>query len=142
MRSLALLLLAIPGPLWAQAVVATRDLAARTTVGQADVATVTADIPGVARSAEQVVGQELRVAVSAGRPLRLADLTAPAAVERNQPVLLHYRVGRLAIAAEGRALDRAAAGQTVRVMNLASRGILDGVVRPDGSVRVGPEAAP
>lgn len=136
MRWLALILL--PAPALADAVIMTRSLPARATVGPADITTVAADIPGAATTADQVVGQVLRVAVQAGRPLRADDLTEPEIVARNQLIKLHYAQGGMTIAAEGRALDAGAIGQMVRVMNLSSRGTVQGVVLPDGSVRVAP----
>ena len=50
---------------------------------------------------------------------------------------LSYASGPLTIVTEGRALDRAAAGEPVRVMNLASKQTVTGTVAPDGSVEVG-----
>ena len=70
------------------------------------------------------------------RPVRPGDVGPPAIVERNQVVPLTYLNGGLAIRTEGRVLDRAAAGEAVRVMNLASRTTVTGVVRADGSVEV------
>jgi flagellar basal body P-ring formation protein FlgA len=136
MRWLALMLL--PSPALADAVILTRSLPARATVGLADITTVAADIPGAATAPDQVLGQALRVAVQAGRPLRVDDLTAPEVVARNQLIRLHYTLGGMTIAAEGRALDAGAIGQSVRVMNLSSRGTVQGVVLPDGSVQVAP----
>lgn len=133
-----LILMLLPAPAFADAVIMTRSLPARTTIGPADIATVAADIPGAATAPDQVLGLSLRVAVQAGRPLRTADLTAPALVARNQVIRLHYAQGAMTIAAEGRALDQGASGQTVRVMNLSSRGTVKGVVLPDGSVQVSP----
>lgn len=136
MRWLALMLL--PAPALADAVIATRSLPARATVGLADITTVAADIPGAATTADQVVGQSLRVAVQAGRPLRLDDVTAPMVVARNQLIKLHYTQGGMTISAEGRALDAGSLGQMVRVMNLSSRGTVQGIILPDGSVQVSP----
>ncbi len=136
MRWLALMLL--PAPALADAVILTRSLPARATVGLADITTVAADIPGAATAPDQVLGQALRVAVQAGRPLRVDDLTAPEVVVRNQLIKLHYALGGMTIAADGRALDAGAVGQAVRVMNLSSRGTVQGVVLPDGSVQVAP----
>lgn len=136
MRWLALMLL--PAPALADAVIMTRSLPARATVGLADITTVAADIPGAATTADQVVGQALRVAVQAGRPLQVNDLTAPEVILRNQLIRLHYTLGGMMIATEGRALDAGAIGQSVRVMNLSSRGTVQGIVLPDGSVQVVP----
>ena len=49
----------------------------------------------------------------------------------------HYASGPLRIVTEGRALDRAGAGEPVRVMNLASRQTVTGTVAADGSIEVG-----
>lgn len=136
MRWLALMLL--PAPALADAVILTRSLPARATVGLADITTVAADIPGAATAPDQVLGQALRVAVQAGRPLRVDDLTMPVVVARNQLIKLHYRQGSMTIATEGRALDAGAIGQMVRVMSLSSRETVQGIVLPDGSVRVSP----
>ena len=48
-----------------------------------------------------------------------------------------YIEGPLRIVTEGRALDRAGAGEPVRVMNLASRQTVTGTVGADGSIEVG-----
>ena len=48
-----------------------------------------------------------------------------------------FRSGGLTITTNGRSLARAGAGDTVRVMNLASRKIIAGIVSTHGSVRVG-----
>ena len=116
----------------------TRSLPARATVGPGDITTVAADIPGAATAPDQVLGQALRVAVQAGRPLRTEDVTPPALVVRNQLIKLHYTQAGMTISTEGRALDAGSLGQRVRVMNLSSRGTVQGDVLPDGSVQVSP----
>jgi flagella basal body P-ring formation protein FlgA len=136
MRWLALAVL--PVPALAQALVATQVIPARTVVGADQVAVVEAGIDGALTDPAQAVGQEARVTIYPGRPVRAADLGAPALVERNAVVVLHYRAGGLFIAAEGRALDRAAEGEPVRVMNLASRSIVTGRVGADGTVLIQP----
>jgi len=131
-----LVLCLCPAPALADVVIATRSLPARETIAATDITVVEAEIPGAARSAAEVVGLELRVAVPAGRPLRLDDLLRPAAVERNQIVALLYGSGGMQIRLEGRSLGRAAHGEVVRVMNLQSRSIVSGLVTGDGSVQV------
>ena len=84
-------------------------------------------MPGGVASIEEAVG--LR---GQGRALsRPADprepARAPALVERNAVVRMSYRSGPLRIVTEGRALDRAAAGEPVRVMNLTSKQTVTGV---------------
>ncbi|KAA0909645.1 flagellar basal body P-ring formation protein FlgA [Aquicoccus porphyridii] len=87
-------------------------------------------------SVDDVIGLEARVALYPGRAIRPRDVGPPAMVERNQLVLLVFSRGGLEIRAEGRALDRAGRGEMIKVMNTASRNIVMGVVRPDGTVLV------
>ena len=72
------------------------------------------------------------------RAILTSQIGAPALVERNQLVRMTYAQGTLSIVTEGRALDRAGAGELVRVMNLASRKTVTGTVAEDGSIEVGP----
>ena len=94
-------------------------------------------MPGAVGAIELAVGQEAKVALYPGRPILESQLGAPALVERNAVVRMIYADGPLRIVTEGRALDRAAAGEAVRVMNLASRQTVTGTVAPDGSIEVG-----
>ena len=85
-----------------------------------------------------VVGMESRVVLYAGRPILPDHLIAPALVQRNEIAPLVFRQSGLSISTNGRVLDRGAAGDTVRVMNLASRRTLFGTVMPNGSIDVSP----
>ncbi|HJS84556.1 MAG TPA: flagella basal body P-ring formation protein FlgA, partial [Acetobacteraceae bacterium] len=48
----------------------------------------------------------------------------------------------ISLSAEGRALENGAAGDHIRVLNPASRAVLDAVVIGEGRVRVDPQAPP
>lgn len=133
--ALAALLLAAPAA--AETVVAARTIRAHSLIGPGDLTTIPEDVPGALADPALVVGQEARVALFAGRPILPTEIGPPALVERNAIVRLAYEAGGLSIAAEGRALDRAGAGDAVRVMNLASRATVTGLVRSDGTVAVG-----
>lgn len=138
MRVAALILLALPPlPLAAETVVAARTLRAETVVSPSDVRLDAAVVPGALTDPDDAIGMELRTTIYAGRPLRPEHLGPPALVARNQLVELVFRAGGLSIRAEGRALSRGAAGELVRVMNLASRTTVTGMVAADGSVVVG-----
>jgi flagella basal body P-ring formation protein FlgA len=93
--------------------------------------------PGAAQAPEGVVGQALRRPAAADQPLLLADLAAPAAVERGQTVTMVFEVPGLVLTAQGRAMDAAARGATVAVMNLSSRTVVEAQVIAPGRVRVG-----
>jgi flagella basal body P-ring formation protein FlgA len=125
------------GAVLAQSVTTVRTVRAQTVIGPEDLALAEDSVPGAIASFEEAVGREARVALYAGRPILAEQLGAPALVERNQVVRMSYASGPLRIATEGRALDRAGAGESVRVMNLASRQTVTGIVADDGSIEVG-----
>jgi flagellar basal body P-ring formation protein FlgA len=135
-RVLILFALAVPAP--AETVVATRTIRAQTVIGPGDVALAPGSRPGFLGSTALAVGMEARITLYAGRPIGADHVGPPALVERNQIVPLVYQDGTLSILTEGRALARAGAGETIRVMNLASRSTVNGMVRPDGTIVVGP----
>jgi flagella basal body P-ring formation protein FlgA len=124
------------GAVLAQSVQPVRAIRSQTVLMPEDLVLVDATVPGAATAIEQAVGREARIALYPGRPILLAHLVAPALVERNGLVRLSYVRGPLRILTEGRALDRAAAGEPVRVMNLVSRQTVTGTVIADGSVEV------
>ena len=130
-----MLVLAAAAPAWADAVIATRTIPARTILSRGDLSTQSGKPPD-AQELATLLGQEARVTLYAGRPVRAADLRPPAVVSRNQIVPLVFSVGGLHITAAGRALDRAGAGEVVRVMNLNSRATLFGLVLADGRIQV------
>ena len=111
----------LASPAFADTLVAARTIPARTIIGPEDVLLRDLDIAGGITTVDAAVGQEAKVALYAGRPIRPGDLGAPAIVERNQIVLLVYQNGGITISTEGRALERAGVGDFVRIMNLSSR---------------------
>ncbi len=122
-------------PAHADTLVAARTLRAQTIVTAADLILRKGTDEGLA-DPSLVIGQETRVTIYAGRPLRVGDLGPPAIVERNQIVPLVFESSILRIETEARALDRAGAGEVIRVLNLSSRNPVTGQVQPDGTVLV------
>jgi len=131
------LLLLAASPALAESVVATRTIRAQTVLTREDVTTVAADLPGALQDPTAALGLEARVAIYAGRPVRLADLGTPTLVHRNQVVALVFLAGGLAISTEGRAMARGSEGEVIRVINPASRTTVSGRIGPDGAVYVG-----
>ena len=127
-------------PAAADTPVTARTIRAQTILAPSDLTTTPGDVPGAILDLDAILGQEARVALYAGRPIMPGDVGPPALVDRNQIVRLVHDAGGLSITAEGRALGRGGIGDELRVMNLASRTTVTGVVQPDGSVAVG--AAP
>jgi flagella basal body P-ring formation protein FlgA len=127
--------LSVTAPALAESLVAARTIRAQSVLGPEDVMLSDSVIPGALTDISQVVGREARTVIYPGRPIHPADLGVPALVARNQIVPLQYVNGTLSITVEGRALGRGAAGERIRVMNLASRTTVTGIVMPDGSLR-------
>ncbi|WP_420820885.1 flagellar basal body P-ring formation chaperone FlgA [Roseovarius dicentrarchi] len=124
------------GPSLADTVVAARTIRAQTLITAQDLAVKSVDVVGAIADPARVVGQEARVALYAGRPIRPGDVGPPALVERNQIIALIYDKSGLSITTEGRSLSRAGPGEMVRVMNMTSRITVTGQVLPDGRVFV------
>ncbi|PIE08956.1 MAG: flagella basal body P-ring formation protein FlgA [Rhodobacterales bacterium] len=139
-RLFALLLMAAPA--CADIVVPTRTMRSQTILSSGDVRVIEGEAPGSYVALDEVIGQEARVVLYAGRPIRIEDIGPPALVERNQIVTVYYVSGPLIIAAEARSLSRGGIGDAIRVMNLNSRNTVTGIVRADGSVTVSPPAIP
>jgi flagellar basal body P-ring formation protein FlgA len=131
-----MILAMIPEAAVADSLVATRTIRAQTVLTDTDMTLVDADIPGALQDPALAAGQEARVTMYAGRPIRPGDLGAPASVERNQTVMLAFQAGGLDILTEGRALERGGTGDVIRVMNIASRNTVTGQIDAAGMVRV------
>jgi flagella basal body P-ring formation protein FlgA len=121
-----------------ETVIAAGTIRGTSLIGPADVATVEGETPGALSDMAEAVGMEARINLYPGRPIRPGDLRPPAIVERNEIVSLRYNHGGLLILTEGRALDRAAQGERLRVINLASRQTVTAVASAPGLVIVGP----
>jgi len=132
-----LLSVLIGGTALAQTVTPVRAIRSQTLISADDLALAEGNVPGALADIAAAVGQEARVTLYPGRPILSGQIGAPALVERNAMVRMHYMQGALMISTEGRALDRAGVGEAVRVMNLASRQIVSGTVGSDGSIEVG-----
>ncbi|SNT03557.1 flagellar basal body P-ring formation chaperone FlgA [Tropicimonas sediminicola] len=124
------------GPVASETLVATQTVRSQTVLSAADVMVVSGSVPGALEHPAAAIGMEARVVLYAGRPIRAEDIGPPALIERNAMITLVYQNGPLSITADGRSLARAAAGETVRAMNLASRATVTGTVDPDGRVIV------
>jgi flagella basal body P-ring formation protein FlgA len=136
MMRLALIFCFLCGPALADTVVAARTIRPQSLVTAQDLVIKPGTLPGTVSDPAQIIGMEARVALYAGRPVRIGDVGPPAVIDRNQIVSLIFIQNGLRISAEGRALDRAGVGEIVRVMNISSRNTISGFVTADGRVMV------
>lgn len=137
MKRILLILCLTPQALLAEALVATRVIRPQEIITLADMTLEPINIQAGVTDPTLLVGQEARNAIYAGRPIRLGDVGPAAIIERNQVIPLVYQQNGLTISTEGRALQRGAIGDHIRVMNLASRSNLVARIGNDGAVYVG-----
>ncbi|MEZ5684470.1 MAG: flagellar basal body P-ring formation chaperone FlgA [Paracoccaceae bacterium] len=129
-------LIVLPSLAQADSVLARRTLRAQTVISAADLQQVSESYAGAISDPAEAIGLETRVAIYAGAPVSSEALQPPAVISRNQVVDLVFRRGGLLIRTEGRALDRAASGETIRIMNVASKVVLRARVQPNGEAHV------
>lgn len=136
MRAAIIAISLAPMPAMGDALTAARVIRANAIIEPSDFVVSDMSIAGALSAEVDISGMEARVTLYPGRPIMPAHVGPAALVTRNQPVTLIYRSGGLSIATEARALSRGGVGDTVRVMNLASRATIVGQVRHDGKVEV------
>jgi flagella basal body P-ring formation protein FlgA len=83
-----------------------------------------------------VIGMTAVQGLVPGNALTRTDLANGSLLKRGDPVVLVSRVGGVEVRMSGRALGRAAPGETVAVENLGSRRIIRGRLVGDGLVEV------
>lgn len=120
----------------ADTLVAARTIRSQTVLSSADFVISTGDTLGSLTQISDIQGLEARVTLYAGRPVRPGDVGPAAVINRNQVVPLVFNANGLVITTEGRALDRAAPGEYVRIMNLSSRTTVSGRAMPNGTVLI------
>ncbi|HZT50560.1 MAG TPA: flagellar basal body P-ring formation chaperone FlgA [Stellaceae bacterium] len=118
--------------------VLTRALAPGATIGADDVETVTMRRdhigPDVATDATQLLGRTPRRQLSAGTPVRLADVQRPILVHKGDLVTMVLDTGTMQLTAQGKALDDGARDALVRVANTKSSRVVDAAVTGPGTV--------
>ncbi|WP_457649688.1 flagellar basal body P-ring formation chaperone FlgA [Profundibacter sp.] len=137
MIRLIFILALLAAPATADTLVAARTVRSHAIITPDDIAIKGVTIPGALTFPEEAIGQEARVVLYAGRPIRPGDIGPAAIVDRNQIVRLIFQSSSLQIVTEGRSLGRGGVGDFIRVMNLSSRTTVSGIIAADGSVTVG-----
>lgn len=137
---LSLMLMLLPVAACAESVLAAMTIRSGTILTADHLSLSDMTLPGAATDPKALVGMEARVNLYANRPIRPEDVGRPTLIERNAIVALVFATGGLTITTEGRSLGDGAEGDTLRVMNLASRSTVFGTVTPDGSVLVTPNS--
>jgi flagella basal body P-ring formation protein FlgA len=127
---------AVTGPV----VVVTRPLARGALIGDADLQVVERDLAqlpfGHLQDPARVAGMQLLRPVSAGTALTPGMLEAPRLIRRGQQVTLLATAGSVEVRMSGTALGDGAEGERVRVRNLNSKRVIEGVVTAAGQIQV------
>lgn len=88
-------------------------------------------------AAEQVLGQTLKYPMSAGTVLIPGSLQPAIKVRRGDIVKILAKKGPIYVKMQGKALADGAEGQRIRVLNHASKRIIEGTISYDGNIEVG-----
>jgi flagellar basal body P-ring formation protein FlgA len=124
----------------ASVLVLRRALARRARIEALDVELQTRRLPGISTNflndVSSLQGRRLRRALAAGTPLTTDVLDRDVLVQRGQNVTLIASTGGIEIRAQGRALSEGSEQDRVRVQNVNSLKIVEGVVENAGTVRV------
>jgi flagella basal body P-ring formation protein FlgA len=122
-----------------------RALPRRAPVEAMDVETQMRRLPGSATNfitdIASLRGHRLKRALPAGAPLTIDALAPDVLVKRGQQVTLLASIGAIEIRAQGQALNDAGAYDRVRVQNVTSLKVVEGVVESANTVRVGDPSA-
>lgn len=117
-----------------------RAMARRVAVEPLDVELQTRRVPGLASEfisdLADLPGRRLKRALPAGTALTSELLVPDVLVHRGQQVTLVALAGAIEIRAQGQALSEGGANERIRVQNVSSMKIVEGVVVSDGTVRV------
>ena len=79
--------------------------------------------------------------LKAGQVLRQSDVAVAPVIHKNDLIRVVVKTGQMTLSVQGKALQDAALGQTVRVVNVASNRQLSGTVVDAGTVAVGFDVA-
>lgn len=83
-----------------------------------------------------LLGREVRKTVYEGQPIKAGDTRSARLVKRNQLVAIKYLRGPLEISLTGRSLGEAGEDESVSVLNLESRQVVEGIVQAGGWIWV------
>lgn len=87
-------------------------------------------------SANELVGQQTIRPLEAGKAINKLHVRVAPMVSRNQMVTLVYRKGGIELSGSAQALEDGQKGQSIRIVNPATRSTLTGTVLSDSTVEV------
>jgi flagella basal body P-ring formation protein FlgA len=88
------------------------------------------------RDPAAAIGMAAQQAFRAGQTIRSADLSKPQLVKRGEPVMVRYEVPGIVLTARGKSEEAGALGDTINIMNVQSKRMIQGVVTGPNQVVV------
>jgi flagella basal body P-ring formation protein FlgA len=88
------------------------------------------------RDVTGAIGMALQQPLRPGQVIRSTDLARPQLVKRGEPVLLVYEVPGITLTARAKSEDVGSLGDTINVLNVQSKRVIQGVVTGPGQVTV------
>ena len=121
--------------------VAAQDLKAGQIITAADIIVKKSAKESVARNAlpmkpEDLIGKEVKKTIRSGQVFTPNDVRAQVMVAKGKIVTLNFTKGGIMLSAQGKALENGGLGDTVRVMNLQSKSVVQGTVSGPESVSI------
>ena len=95
---------------------------------------------GAPRDADALIGKAAKRPLRSGAAASTRDVTNPLVVKRDDMVEVAFSDGGVSLRLQAKAMGAAAVGDTVGLMNLSSKKIIQAVVAGPGKAVVGPEA--
>lgn len=86
--------------------------------------------------ADTLIGKTPSKFIQNGRPLRSTEIKSPQLVNRGDEVTIQYNMGGMMLTAKGKSLQSGAAGEIIRVTNVASNKPMSGKVTGDRVITV------
>ena len=95
---------------------------------------------GAPRDADALIGKAARRPLRSGAAASTRDVTNPLVVKRDDMVEVAFSDGGVSLRLQAKAMGAAAVGDTVGLMNLSSKKVIQAVVAGPGKAVIGPEA--
>ncbi|CAN1551964.1 flagellar basal body P-ring biosynthesis protein FlgA [Rhabdaerophilaceae bacterium] len=96
----------------------------------------------IVRPIGDLIGMVPRRALRAGEPVRAADLAKPILVEKSTLVSVTYSTRGLSLSMRGRAMGSGSQGDIVKVQNIQSKKVVEGIVTGPAQVTIAGPVAP
>ena len=85
---------------------------------------------------EDLIGKEIKKSVKAGQRIAKNDIRSQVMVAKGKIVTLNFTKGGIMLSAQGKAVENGGLGDTVRVMNLQSKSVVQGIVTGPETVSI------